>query len=226
MAELFRYNSSRAAEARLSKRLSPAWIRTGIVAGGFALGLLGIFYLFVGLNIGWLLLSLASLGFVILFWRHFGLNQIEPIAGGERIDELLEPAALSLLGNSITPKKLSAALVRVAGGQFFAARFGVGSSFLEQLTSDNEQDSEIVWQTALKLRQSLGSKDVSAGILTAALIRSITNVETYLAQLQLDGEDIIAGASWLEHIQSLIKKDQQPQKKVSLYPSHYDDNSG
>src|SRR5690606_38669382 len=47
---------------------------------------------------------------------------------------------------------------------------------------------------------------IDSGVLTAALIMSVPNYETYLAHLQLDGQDIMAGAGWLNHMQAMIER--------------------
>jgi ATP-dependent Clp protease ATP-binding subunit ClpC len=201
-----RYFSARSVKARFGARISNKLIDLLLMLGLAAGGIGGALLLYSGLSLGWLGFAATSCVAMLMVWQKRELNDIPPIKGGSRIDDVLDARLLGVLPRNPSPKQLAEALMKVPGGQFFAARFGVGPSFLTQLVSDNPSDTGVVWQEALKLQQQLGAPGLSAAIVTAALVRSIPNAEGFLAHLQLSADDITTGAEWYEHLQALIAK--------------------
>jgi ATP-dependent Clp protease ATP-binding subunit ClpC len=83
---------------------------------------------------------------------------------------------------------------------------------LQEITSDKPADSEIIWREALALKEQLGTKHISGGILLVALVRSFEQHEVVLAHLQLGIDDLIAGVEWYEHIHDLIRQSKRPRR--------------
>ncbi|MBL8158881.1 ATP-dependent Clp protease ATP-binding subunit [Candidatus Saccharibacteria bacterium] len=178
-------------------------ISVTLLLGGVILGLMGV-------NIGWFLASLASPFIMMILWLQRGLTDIST-GSGQTLADLLDSRILGKLDAEPSPSRLAEAVMQTSGGLFFAGRFGIGPNFLASLTSSNPADTGDVWRVALSLHGSrpgpvLGSE------LVVALVRSIPNVETVLAQLQLDLDDIEAGMHWHRHIQDLIAYHNRPKR--------------
>lgn len=201
--------SMRSFKARLGVAFSPA-IRRLLQAVMLLLVLGGVFLLFVTPGLGWFILAAGTAIGLMQAWADGDLAHINP--AGETIDGLLDSALLGRLPHNPSPRQIADKVMQLPGGQFFAARFGIGPSFLGQLTSENPADSALVWQEAVNIRDKFRDKEISAAYVTAAIIRTIPNIETYLAQLQLSNADILNGAQWYVHIGELVKKHTQKQR--------------
>jgi ATP-dependent Clp protease ATP-binding subunit ClpC len=201
-----RYLSIRSAKARFGARISNRLIDLLMMLGLLVSALGGAVLLASEMSVGWLGFAVTASIVMLMVWQKRELNDIPPIKGGARIDDILDARLLGFLPRDPSPKQLAEALMRVPGGQFFAARFGVGPSFLTQLVSDKPADTGVVWQEALQLQKQVGTPGISAAIATAALVRTIPNIDSYLAHLQLSNDDIIIGAQWYEHLQELIAR--------------------
>jgi ATP-dependent Clp protease ATP-binding subunit ClpC len=200
------YYSGRSMKARFGASLEKPLFK-GLLIAGLVLGILGGGALLaIGIAVGWLGFALASAAGPLLIWQKRELSDISPIKGSAKIDDVLDARLLGQLPRDPSPKQLAETLMRLPGGQFFAARFGIGPSFLSQLVSDKPADMGIVWQEALELQKRLSADGVSAATATAALTRTIPNIDGYLAHLQLSNDDIVFGAEWYEHLQELIAK--------------------
>lgn len=206
----FNYHALRAKKARFARVIGKKWFQAilSILAIGLMLtGVSQVFYLKE--SMGWLWLGLASPFLMLVVWWKGELQDIPPEKRAKSIDDLLESDLLGLLPAAHSPQQLAEAVMQVRGGQFFAARFGIGPNFLSSLTSPNAQDSTAVWQEAERLRKLSGEPEISAAMTSAALVRTIPNIDTYLAQLQLSIDDLTNGVMWYQHIQKVIERHQQ-----------------
>jgi ATP-dependent Clp protease ATP-binding subunit ClpC len=206
---LFNYSSPRARQARLAHHLAHQDIYLLLVLAGvviFGAGLTMV--LVMGLSLGWLVAGLSGPFWTVAAYSR-ALRNIPPTPQMRTIDDVLDADILGVLPRQHTPQQLAALVMHLPGGQFFAVRFGLGSEFLAQLTSAQLADSAMVWQAANELRQSANQPTISAAALTAALIRSIPNVDQYIAALRISQDDIIAGYHWYNHLQELIAAHRQ-----------------
>ena len=203
------YAHPRAQTARTGRLLEPFFVKVVLLlaVGVFAAG--GILLLGSGLALGWLVLSLAALPAVVLLWAKHALSDLSA-SSGSSLSDRLESSVLGRLPQNPSPSDLATAVMQTYGGQFFAARFGIGPNFLNQLVGQQPADLDKVWQSALARADKRGI--VRGADVVVALIESIPNVEQYLAQLQIDNDDVRAGADWFRHINDLIEHHKQPRR--------------
>lgn len=204
----YKYSSVRAAKSRLGVRLNTMWQAILILLIGL-LVIGGIAVLFVlHSSWGWLLIGLAAMPFMLYAWHRGDLTQ--PPVTTNSVDGLLAGDILGQLTRNPTPKDLAAAAASVRGGQFFAIRFGITKNFLNDITSDKPEDTEIVWQHALEIRTQTDAKHLNGAVLAVALLRSFPDHDKLLAHMHLDMEDLLAGVRWYEQLRTMIDKTKEP----------------
>ena len=208
----FNYNSSRAQKARIGQSLSGIWQQLLPVIT-FLLAISGTALLVVGVSIGWLVIGIAALPFIIKLWYvHELKNLSEQSKGTPTIDGILSGDVLGQLPKNPTPHDLALAVGRVPGGQFFGARFGIGAGFLQNIATEDASQTAAVWQEALNIKEQLGIKQITSTVLVAALVRSFTGYEGILAHLHLDDEDLLEGIKWNQHLHELVAKHARPKR--------------
>lgn len=199
------FGSARAQQARLSITMQKGWLRITLI-GGFVVALAtGIWLLLIGQPSGWLLFSLGFWPVLPLVWYEWWLKTLPPAKNPQTVDDVLEPAVLGRINSALSPQQLAEVVMRTPGGMFFAVRMGIGPNFLRDLSSPNAADSEVVWQTALQFQHDLKLHNLSAAVLTAALVRSMPQRDQLLAQLQLTFEDTLTGVHWYHHRRELAE---------------------
>lgn len=198
-------HSARARKARLSVLLDKKILRAVIVlvgVGSFFLWAFGVFY--AQLAVAHLLLIPAAWMVSLLFWYYGELSSLAPTVGlgqGAAIDQVLERRLLGTLHYPVTPSQLAAGVMKQRGGIFFANRYAISGEFLQKMFQDSSVSADQILADALQLAmQTAATKEVSAAHVTAALIFALPEYEFYLAQLQLDRDDVMAGLLWYEHI--------------------------
>ncbi len=205
----FEYWSLRARKARFAAKLEKKAVRFGLVAlialfllGGMALTVIGHF------SGGILLSSVATWPLMILVWYHYELHNLPPATKEVSLDGLLAGDVLGRLPANPSPQHIAEVVMRVPGGHFFVARFGLGPNFLTELSSKLPEQSLAIWERANQLREQLGAATINANMLLVALVEQMPSHDQLLAQLQLDADDIVKGAAWFEHIHEIIAKHQ------------------
>lgn len=168
-------------------------------------------FIVIGQPLGWLLLGLSAVPIIVLEWWKGDVHHLKPSAPSS-IDGILAGDVLGKLPKDASPRDLAAIVSRVPSGQFFAARFGIGARFLQEIASDKPADSEVIWRDALSLMEQMDAKQISGGILLVALVRSFEQHETVLAHLQIGVDDLINGVKWYEHIHDLIRQSKKPRR--------------
>ncbi|MEO6109700.1 MAG: AAA family ATPase [Candidatus Saccharimonadales bacterium] len=198
--KLFDPKSHRAVRARIGHALSP-WGATLEI--GVALLLVSGFVL-IGFqsSIGWALIGLAAIPAMIVEWYKYELRDVPRVKDGTRIDDLLDSEILGILPPQPTPVDIATALFKTNGGFFFAARFGIGGGFLEQVVSKDRNDTSSVFEEALKIAKETDNR-VTAGVLILALVRQLRAKKTLLGHLQLDEADLVRGINWYHRLHDL-----------------------
>jgi ATP-dependent Clp protease ATP-binding subunit ClpC len=176
----------------------------------------GVLFLTNSQAFGWMVIGAASLPAMLLQWYRGELDTIAVNEKSNAIDDILESDVLALLSAQPSPKELATAVMRVNGGQFFAVRLGIGPSFLDQISSPEPVAMAEVWQASLEIRTALGEKELSSPMLVAALLQVHPQIDTLLAHLQLDKDDVLDGARWYHHIQALILEGHRPKRTGGL----------
>lgn len=207
----FNYSSKRAQEARIGKRLGGAWQLLLIL---FALLFLfgGIALLALGMPIGWIVIGIASLPYVLYEWYAYHLKNLPVHEKPRAIADILAGDVLGYLPKNPTPRDIATAASSVNGGQFFGARFGVSARFIQELASEDAAITPRIWQEALRLREETDAPEVTAGMLLLAVIRAFPEYEGVLAHLKISYDDLKKGIYWQRHIYDLVSEHSKPKR--------------
>lgn len=205
----FNGTSVRAAKARLGARLGKTWYVIFMVLS-VALILGGIGLLVGHSSAGWLLIGLAAVPFMLLEWDKYELEK--PKTDERSVDGLIAGDVLGKIGKSPTPQQVANAVSSVPAGMFFAGRFGITKNLLQNVTTDQPADTQMIWQNAVAVRAQTGSPTISGAVLVVAIIQSFPDHEALLAHMQLDMNDLYAGVRWYDHLQELISKSKEPRR--------------
>lgn len=199
------YNSSRSEKARISVHLNKK-NRNLIILLFFVLITAGCALIVYKLSIGWILIGLSVAPLMVIEWFK---GDLQHIANHERpdqtIDDILSGEILGLLSKHPTPFELTTIVSGLPGGRFFATRYGISGVFLSELASKNPADTDAVWRESINLMNQSMSKNISAAILTVALVRCTQNYQMLLSHLQLDDDDLLHGIEWYNHLRKLIE---------------------
>jgi ATP-dependent Clp protease ATP-binding subunit ClpC len=198
------YDSVRTQQARLAHHIAHKdlyWLL--MIAGTIVFGVGVAIVLAWHVPFGWLIAGFAGPFWAVAAWSR-SLRTIPPVAGAHSIDDVLDADILGVLPEQCTPQTLATIVMNLPGGRFFGARYGLGTEFLESMSSKQEQDMAKVWQEAEHLRGELAAPNINAAMVTAALIRIVPNVDQYLAPYRIDQDDIAAGAAWYLHQQQVF----------------------
>ena len=198
----FNYKSPRAYKARLGRSLKPWTFLLTILFVVFLL--FGVLLVAAGIAVGWLLLGVAAVPFMITQWYKRELSHVATTPDGARIDDMLDPEILSLLPQQPSPKDIATAVSKSTGGTFFAARFGIGGAFLEQLVSEDRQDTAALFADCFEIARMKQGR-ISGGVLILALVRTLPAKETLLGHLQISEDDLLQGITWYHRLEDLIE---------------------
>jgi ATP-dependent Clp protease ATP-binding subunit ClpC len=194
-------------------RISVRFYKNRLMMLSLSMGLLlviGLVLLIIGSSIGWAFIGLASIPAMIVQWYNGELRHMTIVNNPKTIDDILSGEVLGRLSKQPTPSEVAMIIKGLPGGYFFAARFGIGPMFLQEITSDSSLDMQTVWKNAWKLKEHTGSRNISAAILVVAIICSTSNCEALLSRLQLDLDDLIHGIKWYDHLRELTEKHREP----------------
>ena len=204
------FNHPRWQAARLANKFNVPTYKAGAIIISALLLLAGALLIYLHVSVGWLVMSLASPLVMVIVWMQRGLTTIT-VSGGNTLPDRLESAVLGKLPNNPTPTQLAEAAMQTSSGQFFAGRFGIGPTFLSLLSSEAPSATQYVWENALRLHGSTPGP-VSGAEIVVALLQAMPNNAQFLAQLQLDEDDVVAGMLWHRHIRELIDYHSKPRR--------------
>lgn len=201
--------SSRARKARLSVLLDKHWVRELCKLAGT----LSVFGWIVSCFIfhvpaGNLLLISAAIPLMLLAWYQGELKDLPPITDSPiSIDALLERKLLGRLKDPVTIEQLTKAVMELPGGVFYQNRYAISADFLKRTFTKESQDLLAIWQEVLELYvRTPDQPAITAATVTAALVLKIPDHQFYLAQLELDDDDLITGLSWYNHTRAVFKR--------------------
>ncbi len=206
-------SSQRAQKARIAKAFDHASLRF-MIGALVALSIVLWTWLFFveSTAAAHFLLIPIGLGCAIIIWYHGELKELKPTAQIDSLQDIsavLERQLLAELNPKLTPKSLAAILTKQQGGRFYMNRFAIGPQFVIDMSSDQANDLGSVWRGSILLAQKNGASEVSGVFVMASLISVIPNHDTFLAPMQVDGEDILAGAGWFTHMKYVIDHHQR-----------------
>lgn len=206
-------SSTRAKKARFARSVTGNGFIVLLWVVGVSLVLVGLAAALLGpISIGWFIAGLSGPVWMLLLWILGELKNIPLDTKTQTLDGRIDSSLLGILPQNATPEALSNLVVELPGGLFFARRFGFGTSFLPSLASRQASDSEKVWDEADRLRVELGLQQIDAAVLTVALVRTIPQVESYLARLKLEHDDLLHGLKWYVHIKEVATENKYATK--------------
>lgn len=205
MKPVFNYDSLRSQKARFTRHLGGVWRIVNYLLLVFVV-VAGVFLLIEGQSIGWFLASLAGPLLMVSIWWHGDLLTMDIHHPAETMDDILSASVLGRLPRNPSPKKIAEIVGQLRAGQFMATRFGVTANFLLNIASDNEADTEAVWQSAIAVWQRTGSPKITGAVLAVALIEQSPGAEGLLASLRLNMADVDRGVRWYERIKLLAEE--------------------
>jgi ATP-dependent Clp protease ATP-binding subunit ClpC len=207
----FNYASKRAVQARIGRRIHGIWQRLLPVIAVLLI-LSGAGVIILGISAGWILIGLSALPVMLGQWHTHHLAHIPSSKVAKTIDDILSADILGQLPKNPSPRDIATAVGNVSSGQFFGARFGVTSRFLQDIASEDASATSIVWQEALAVREQLGLDHISGSVLVVALARALPNHESLLAHLHLDDDDLLRGVRWQQHVRELVAAHSKPRR--------------
>lgn len=198
-------HSSRSRKARASVALDKKPLRILLVltvASSLIFWVLGIFI--VADALAHLLLILAGGAVLPLVWYHGELKELPPeapLSPTVMLDQVLERKVLAKLREPLTAEGINNVAMKLAGGIFFTNRYTISFNFVGKTLTSEGATAEQVLDKALQLAIQTGDQtEVTSTAVAAACLLQTQNSAFYLAQLQLDTEDILAGLKWQAHI--------------------------
>jgi ATP-dependent Clp protease ATP-binding subunit ClpC len=199
----FDYSSSRAQKARAGYRLGGIWHRILFVVA-ILMTISGTALLAVGVSAGWLLLGLMAIPLMIVQWYNHELKDLQAAKNPKTIDDILAGDILGRLPKNPSPHDIATAVGSVQSGQFFAARFGIGAKFLQDISSEDEKATSPIWKEALAIKEQTNQKYITGGVLLVALVRAFPDYDGLLAHMHLDSDDLVRGVNWQSHLMELV----------------------
>lgn len=196
------FNHPRARKARYGKALQSVTFL--FVALFWLLFFGGVALVVIGMSIGWLCAGAAFIPLMIATWYKRELKSVPVSDKPSSINDVLSSDLLAVLPVNPSPQGVASVLNQTAAGQFFALRFGVGGNFLQQVVSDDMTRTKELLQDAVSEWQKLNLKELSAGVLILAMVKSLAGKQTLLGHLQLEEEDIRDGVLWYHRLRDLI----------------------
>jgi ATP-dependent Clp protease ATP-binding subunit ClpC len=208
--DYFNYNSARAKKARMAHHWAHKDVYWLLLCCGLIIMAAGVIIVWLlTVPMGWLVAGFGGPFIMAAAWAQY-LMSIPPNPNPHLIDDIIDADLLGILPAEHSPRDLAGLVAHISSGRFLLMRMGLGRQFLQPMCSDNKADSRAVWEEADNIRLKLHAPTISAGTLTAALIRTVHDIEPFLAQSQLDKDDIIAGAQWAYDVNEGIELRAKP----------------
>jgi ATP-dependent Clp protease ATP-binding subunit ClpC len=204
------YYAMRAQKARVGHMLNDRttamlWVAIALlIVGGTSL-------LFTGMTLGWVVMGLTSLPFMLVMWRKHELYHL-PTGKDDTATSRLSGDILGQLPQKPTPADFSAAAGRVVSGQFMAARFGLTPNLLQSVASPDANATALLLETAEKIRTNTHLEHITGSVLAVALVRLFPERDSLLASMHLSDDDLEKGVVWQQHIHDLVEKHNTPRR--------------
>lgn len=216
MAHLeYNYHSMRSQKARVGARLTGvpitaiAWLLGVMSLGGVAL-LIG-----AGTAVGWLLIGLAAVPYMVVMWYHYDLRHL-PSGKGDAVTDILSGDILGRLPMKPTSADVALAAGQTISGQFMGVRFGLTPALLQSVAASGASDMAAFWELADGIRQKSGLVHITGSVLAVALVRNFADYETLIAKIHLDDDDLDRGVQWQNHLRELVAKHSRPKRTGGL----------
>lgn len=175
----------------------------------------GITFLYFKESVGWTLIGFSALPAMLVYWIQNALNEI-PVQNSGNFTDLLSEDLLILLSDNTTPVELIDILPKTRSGLFLMARFELPLQFFHQTSEFLPTAIEPIYNSALKIRETTNSAEITGAILTVALIENLPNYNQVLSQLKLDIKDLYQGITWFNYLNGIVKDNKKPARSGGI----------
>ncbi len=206
---VYDFTALRSAEARFGKRLNGVtagvlpWLGAGLLLLGTAL-IVGL-----GWAIGWVLVGLASIPYMLHQYHRHHLTDL-PVGNDRTVTSLLAGDVLGRLPAKPSPVDIATAVGQVSSGQFLAVRLGVTPTMLQSMASQDTGTTSNIWSLADRIRTTNGLAEITGIVLGVAIVRSFPDYQSILAQIVVEDSDLDSAIRWQQHLIDLVHKYSKP----------------
>lgn len=207
----FDFNSPVARKSRFALQLSQS-VRFVIFLAGTALFVGGLaLWLSVSPILGSILLALSSVCLIVLLWYHYDISSIAPSIselhnGVIHIESALPFEVVGRLRETNSLFGLWLAHKDTFFMHMLQMRFGLVPEVFAQLNKDeNKEAVAVILRRAYGLSRQYNLTQLSPVAILIALLESLPDSQTILAQLKIDDEDLLEGIRWIHHQHSVMK---------------------
>lgn len=204
---VYDYGNIRASKARLSTIITkPIGMTLFVIA--ILLIVSGVALVLAKMTFGWALAGFAAPFYMLAAWRKGDLQDLPTTT--QTIHGQMSGDILGKLGRTPSPNEVAKVASSSRGGRFFAVRFGITGNFLNDITSEDPAQMEVVWQKALEIQARTGSMHVNGSVLAVALFEVYSEADKLLAHMKLEMDDLYAGVEWYNGLRKMIDKVKEP----------------
>ena len=169
----------------------------------------GITLLFFKYPIGWALIGFSAWPAIFIFWAKTALAEI-PIGKSNDFTDLLSEDLLLLLSKNTSSTDLIQILSKTKSGIFFMARSGLTLPFFHEIANYLPADTSTIYDTALNIRETTNSEEITGAVLATAIVSSIPNYEVILNKFQLNMSDLHQIIVWFNYLNGMVKDAKKP----------------
>lgn len=196
----YRHWSVRARKARLAKRLGNG---TNLAEGAL-LGILvaaTIYLLLTKQPIGYATLGLGLLVGMVTIWHHWDLNDLKTnpralMAPTVPLHNAVEARLLSRLRPQMDGAQLYIEATHLWEAVFVIQRSSVPPALIRDTLAQAQVSSDMIWDGAIALARDLNTGEIDAGMVAAACLLSVPQIQPILAHLKIKPEDVVSVLSW------------------------------
>lgn len=200
---MFDYNSMRAREARLGRKLGKILVLLWLIliagVGGFVALLI-----LAHSSLCWLCLIPTFLCLMLIVWYKTWIIQV-PVEKGDSLNDVLSGDCLGLMPREPSPARIAAFLHKTRSGSFMALRFGLTPGFLNEIAKYLGDDATPVFEKALTIQKKTESEEVDGAVLAVALVECFENYEYVLKRMKLELSDLYSGVVWYNYLHGLVR---------------------
>ena len=196
--------SSRAFRSRYKRTLERGAVLKANILIGWATLIFGVLLIIFGYNVGYFLLTLTAIIFIVVVWYKGSLEDIKP--SGNNIDGQLDYRILAgLKTEQPSAKEIWQALASTPARYFFQNRYLLDPVIFESQLGEDASSGQAIWQVAEGLMQKFRTNGLTNSVVFVALLKSVPNIESILNSVAVDLQDVENGISWFENLQTKAK---------------------
>ena len=165
--------------------------------------------LFIKNSLGWIFIGFSVWPLMLVFWIKNALKSV-PTKNTNNFTDLLSENLLLKIRSNTSPKELISILSKDSSGAFIMARYEITVPVLDQLLQFLPQDTALIYEKALSIREKTNSEEITGAILVVSLIEIIPNHENLLSQFKLSLNDLYQGITWYNYLDGIVKEQKKP----------------